>query len=159
MIKLVKNLRFPKVDNKFQRTLAKDVKRIWSSNKTLTAADKTWNMYRLSKEEYSKLLQNAVTSKYKKTDTCAAANINKEVAKHTREANIIDKIEISGRGNSFITLKDHKKYFLNRPITRLLNSAIGEIGRISKHILQNINKTLSEEIKVNEWKNPERVIN
>ena len=116
-------------------------------------------MYRLSKEEYSKLLQNAVTSKYKKTDTCAAANINKEVIKHTREANIIDKIEISGRGNSFITLKDHKKYFLNRPITRLLNSAIGEIGRISKHILQNINKTLSEEIKVNEWKNPESVIN
>ena len=116
-------------------------------------------MYRLSKEEYSKLLQNAVTSKYKKTDTCAATNINKEVIKHTREANIIDKIEISGRGNSFITLKDHKIYFLNRPITRLLNSAIGEIGRISKHILQNINKTLSEEIKVNEWKNPERVIN
>ena len=34
-----------------------------------------------------------------------------------------------------------------------------EIGRISKHILQNINKTLSEEIKVNEWKNTESVIN
>ena len=83
----------------------------------------------------------------------------REVIKHTREANIIDKIEISGRGSSFITLKDHKIYFLNRPITRLLNSAIGEIGRISKHILQNINKTLSEEIKVNEWKNPESVIN
>ena len=159
LIKLVKNIWFQKVDNKFQRTLAKDLKGIRSSNKTLTAADKTWNMYRLSKEEYSKLLQNAVTSKYKKTDTCAATNINKEVIKHTREANIIDKIEISGRGNSFITLKGHKKYSLNRPITRLLNSAIGEIGRISKHILQNINKTLSEEIKVNEWKNTESVIN
>ena len=34
-----------------------------------------------------------------------------------------------------------------------------EIGRISKHILQNINKTLSEETKVNEWKNTESVIN
>ena len=33
-----------------------------------------------------------------------------------------------------------------------------EIGRISKHILQNINKTLFEEIKVNEWKNIESVI-
>ena len=116
-------------------------------------------MYRHSKEEYSNLLQNTVTSKYKKTDKCAAININKEVIKHTREANIIGKIEISGRGISFISLKDHKKYFLNRPITRLLNSTKREIGRISKYILQNINKTLSEEIKVNEWKNPESVIN
>ena len=33
-----------------------------------------------------------------------------------------------------------------------------EIGRISKHILQNINKTLFEEIKVNKWKNTESVI-
>ena len=159
LTKLVKNLWFRKVDNKFQRTLAKDLKGIRSSNKTLTAADKTWNMYRHSKEEYSNLLQNTVTSKYKKTDKCAAININKEVIKHTREANIIGKIEISGRGISFISLKDHKKYFLNRPITRLLNSTKREIGRISKYILQNINKTLSEEIKVNEWKNPESFIN
>ena len=53
LIKLVKNLRLRKVDNKFQRTLAKDLKGIRSSNKTLTAVDKTSNMYRLSKEEYS----------------------------------------------------------------------------------------------------------
>ena len=56
-------------------------------------------------------------------------------------------------------LKDHKENFLNRPTTRLLNPAKNEIGRISKHILQNINKTLSEETKVNEWKNTESVIN
>ena len=53
----------------------------------------------------------------------------------------------------------HKENFLNRPTTRLLNPVKNEIGRISKHILQNINKTLSEEIKVNEWKNTESVIN
>ena len=56
-------------------------------------------------------------------------------------------------------LKDHKENFLNRPTTRLLNPAKNEIGRISKHILQNINKTLSKETKVNEWKNTESVIN
>ena len=41
----------------------------------------------------------------------------------------------------------------------LLNPAKNQIGRVSKHILQNINKTLSEEIKVNEWENIESVIN
>ena len=56
LIKLVKNLKFRKVDNKFERTLAKYLKDIRSLNNTLTAADKTLSMYRLSKEEYSNLL-------------------------------------------------------------------------------------------------------
>ena len=105
LTKSVKSLRFRKVANKFQRTLAKDLKGIRSSNKTLTAADKTSNMYRLSKEEHSALLQNAITSKYKKTDKHTAANINKEEIKHAREANIIDRIEI----NQHVTVSSHQK--------------------------------------------------
>ena len=99
LIKLVKNLRLRKVDNKFQRALAKDLKGI-------------------SKEEYSNLLQNAITSKYKKTDKRTATNINKEGIKYAREANVMDRIEINGTGNSFITLKDHKENFLNRPTNK-----------------------------------------
>ena len=95
-------------------------------------------------------MQNSITSKYKKTDKNTATNINKEGIKHAKEASIIDRIEINGTGNSFITLKDHKENFLNRPTTRLLYPAKNEFGRLSKHILQNI--TLSEKIKVNEWK-------
>ena len=167
LIKLVKNLILRKVNNRFQRILGKDLKDIRSSKKTFTAADKTSNMYNLSKEEYSNLLQNAITSKYKKTDKHTATNINKEGIKHAKEAIIIDRIEINGTSNSFITLKDHKENFLNLPTTRLLNPAKNEIGGISKRILQNIknkrilqniNTTLSEKIKVNEWKNTESVI-
>ena len=113
-IALVKNLKFRKVDNKFQRTLPKDLKGIRSSNKTLTAADKTSNMYRLSKEEYPNLLKNAITSKYKKTDKDIATNINKEGIKHAREANVIHRIQITGTCNSFISLKEHKENVLNQ---------------------------------------------
>ena len=155
----MKSLRFRKVDNKFKRTLAKDLKGIRSSKKKLTAADKTSNMYRLSKDQYSNVLQNAITSKYKKTDKGTATNINKEGIKHAREVNVIDKIEINGTGSSFITLKYHKENFLNRPTARLLNPTKNEIGRISKHILQNISKTLSGKTKVNECKNTESVTN
>ena len=88
------------------------MKFIRSSNKTLTAAGKTSNIYCLSKEEYSNLLQNAITSKYKEADRHTATNINKGV-KHAREENIIDRIEINGTGNSFILLKDHNENFLN----------------------------------------------
>ena len=114
-------------------------------------------MYRLSKEEYSNLLQNAITSNYKKTDKHAATHISKEGVKHAKEANI-DRVENHSTDNSFITWKDHKDNFLNRPTTRLLNPGKSEIGRISKHILQNINTTLPEK-KINEWKNTESVIN
>ena len=107
LIKLVKNLRLRKVDNKFQRALAKDLKGISKEEYS-----------NLSKEESSNLLQNAITSKYKKTDKGAATNINKEGIKHAREANVMDRIEINGTGNSFITLKDHKENFLNRPTTK-----------------------------------------
>ena len=76
-----------------------------------------------------------------------------------KEANILDKVEVNGTANCCITLKDHKANFLNHPTTRLINPAKNEIGRISKQILDQINSTLCEIVKVNKWKNTESVIN
>ena len=52
-----------------------------------------------------------------------------------------------------VTLKDHKDNFMNRPTTRLINPSKNEAGRISKHILDQINTELVRELSVNEWKN------
>ena len=82
MRKLVKNLRFRKANNKFQRILAKDLKDIQLLNNTLTATDKKSNTHRPSKEEYSDLLQNAITSKYEKTDKHKTANMKCKRSKH-----------------------------------------------------------------------------
>ena len=46
MIDLVHQIRIRKVKSNFQRKLNKDLKIIKSSNKTLTPADKTSNMYK-----------------------------------------------------------------------------------------------------------------
>ena len=43
----------------------------------MTFADKTSNMYQLTKEEHNKLLRNAITSKYKKTNTKIKDKIKK----------------------------------------------------------------------------------
>ena len=67
MVDLVNQIKFCKVKSNFQRKLNKDLKTIKSSNKTLTPADKTSNMYKLTKDEYNHLLENAVTATYKKT--------------------------------------------------------------------------------------------
>ena len=48
---------------------------------------------------------------------------------------------------------------MNRPTTRLFNPLKNKNCRISKHISQNINTTLSEKLKVKKWKNAESVVN
>ena len=42
----------------------------------MASADKTSNMYRLTKEEHNKLLWNVITSKYKKANTKIKDEIN-----------------------------------------------------------------------------------
>ena len=56
---LVHQIRFCKVKNNFQRKSNEDLKTIKSSNITLTPADKTSNLYKLAKDEYNHLLDNA----------------------------------------------------------------------------------------------------
>ena len=52
--------------NQLQNQLKEDIKKINQSDKTLTFADKSSNMYRLTKEEYIKMRRKAITSTYKK---------------------------------------------------------------------------------------------
>ena len=115
--------------------LHEDLKKARSSKKkTLTFADKTSNMYRLEKE-YRRLLQNAVTTRYKKSIKKTERRINCEGIKYAKQKNIHDKVEVNGTANCFITLKDHKANFSNHPTTTLINPAKNEIGRTSKQIL------------------------
>ena len=47
-------------------------------------------------------------------------------------------MEVNSTSNCFITLKDHKGNFMNKPTVRLINPAKNEIGEISKGILDEI---------------------
>ena len=115
-------------------------------------------MYRLEKEEYRRLLQNAVTTRCKKSIKETERRINFEGIKYAKQKNIHDKVEVNGTANCFITLKDHKANFSNHPTTRLINPAKNEIGRTSNQILDQINSKLCQIVKVNEWKNTAGVI-
>ena len=59
---------------------------------------------------------------------------------------------------AFITLKDHKDNFANRPTCRLINPSKTEVGRISKRLLEEINWALVNATKVNQWKNTTSVL-
>ena len=67
-------------------------------------------------------------------------------------------METNEEGNSFITIKNHKENFDNHPTVRLINPAKNELGRLSKLILDKINKKISQKIKLNQWKNTDVVI-
>ena len=58
-----------------------------------------------------------------------------------------------------MTLKDHKPNFENNATSRLINPAKNEVGKISKVILENINKELQNKLQLQQWNNTTAVIN
>ena len=71
---------------------------------------------------------------------------------------MIKQIQINEEGNSFITIKDHEENFDNHTTVQLMNPAKNELGRISKLILDKINKKICQKFELNQWKNIDVVI-
>ena len=159
LFKIVEKIKFRKINCEFQDKLNSDIKGIKSSRKTLTPADKTSNFYKITKEKYEQLLHNSITKTYKKANSNVTKTINEQGKKIANKKNILDRIQVNGKEECFITLKDHKPNFENNVTARLINPAKNEIGRISKVILQNINKELRSKLQLQQWNNTAAVIN
>ena len=69
-----------------------------------------------------------------------------------------DRIEYVAKAPAYITLKGHKDNFRSAHPCRLINPCKSEIGKISKSILENINRNLVKLLQVNQWRNSESVI-
>ena len=69
-----------------------------------------------------------------------------------------DRIEKLPEAPSYVTLKDEKENFRSKPSCRLINPCKNEIGKISKIVLEKINKKLLKELDFNQWKNTDDVI-
>ena len=107
-------------------------------------------MYELSKDQYDKLLQNNITSTYRKASDSIIKSVNKEANDTAIKLGIEDRVERMAKNQAFIILKDHKDHkdnFINSPKCRLMNPAKSDIGRISKQILEKINKNIRETSK------------
>ena len=77
----------------------------------MTSVDKTSHMYRLTKEEHNKLLQNAIISKNKKTNKKMKDKINKKGKAILKNKDALQRLDINKKSNCFFTLKDHKENF------------------------------------------------
>ena len=63
------------------------------------------------------------------------------------------RIEKMEETEAYITVKDHKEGFPHKLSFRLINPSKFDKGKISKNLLDNINKILILTTNVNQWKN------
>ena len=96
LISLVKNIKFIKLGNDFQDILQQDLKRMRTSNKTMTFADKTINIYRLMKERYDKILNASITATYKKASNNIKKKTNAAGKQNMRSNEILKRIQKNG---------------------------------------------------------------
>ena len=158
LYEMINNVQFTDYRSRFQRRLINDVKNINKSDKIYLMADKTRNIYEVSEDRYNKLLFDNVTSSYQKTTQATIGEINTEARTITSELGIDDRVEQLAEKTAFITLKDHKPDFENRPKCRLINPAKSQIGKISKKILDPINITISDTLGLNQWRSTQQVL-
>ena len=155
---LISNIQFNPRRNTFQRQLACDVKEISTSKNVLVSADKSTNLYSMSRESYKKLLNDNITKNYKKSCDDTKNKIDREGKGIASKLELDDRMEIYAEREAFITLKDHKENFISKPTCRLINPAKTEIGIVSKQLVEKINKNVRESTHLQQWKNTQAVI-
>ena len=147
LLDMVHNIKFRKVNNKFQNKLNEDISKIKKSTKAFIPADKTSDFYKLDKTQHDKLLRDSITTTYKKASTDAANIIDSQAKSIAQELNIDNRTEQIAKQQAFITLKDHKDNFANHPTCRLINPVKSELGKVGKLILDNINSKIKKSDK------------
>ena len=159
LYRLIKSLEFrDQPRNRFQHKLQRDVKEIERSPDLYVPADKTNNIYRVTRAKYNKLLSDNITASYKKSTDDVKHDIDLEAKGIACRLEIADRAESFANRNAFITLKDHKENFPNTIKCRLLNPAKSDIGRISKQMLEEINASVRTSLEVCQWRNTDAVV-
>ena len=107
---MVRNTEFKRASSEFQSNLSKEIKRINEDRLLFIPTDGTNKLYKLSKENYNKLLTSNITKLYKKTNTAIInnININIEVKCIAERLHLDDRVEQCNQRESFVTLKDRK---------------------------------------------------
>lgn len=155
---LIRTIEFKPIKNQFQNQLSDDIRKIKRGDQLTVPADKTTNFYKVNPDKYNKLLQDNITKDYKKAPPTMEKDINKEDKRIATNLQLADRINSIAKNEAFITLKDHKPNFNNKPCCRLINPAKSQIGKISKQILEKINYSIKQTTKLNQWKNTNEVI-
>ena len=155
---MINEIEFRPVRNNFLSKLKNDIKNINNTPEILVNADKSSNIYKLSKDDYNKYMLENITKTYKKCNKNKVDHINYQAKTIVQKLEIADRVEKMQESEAFVTIKYHKDSFPNSLSFRLINPSKSDIGKISKKILDKINQTIIKKTNVNQWKNTPEVI-
>ena len=156
---MIRNAEFTNIRNEFRDHLNRDIESIRSTKNVLVFADKSTNLYELSRENYQKLLHENITQTHKKAPKNAKQDIDRKTKSFVKTLKIEDRMECYSNQHAYITLKDHKENFRNNTKCRLINPSKSEVGLVSKKDLNDIIANVSCKTEVTEWRNTAAVIN
>ena len=155
---MIENIKEKDFKSNFQDKLKKDAIKIAKDDKLIVPADKTNNFYKLDVDKYDELLEKHITKDYKKADNNLVDEITKVDKEIAENLDLSDRIYCTSRRDAYITLKDHKPSFHNKPTCRLINTTKPELGKISKQKLSKIISDIKLKTKLQQWKNSDSVI-
>ena len=99
------------------------------------------------------MLRDNITKAYKKSNGKKLRDINFAAKKLVEKFSIVDQVKVMQETEAYITIKDHKDEFPNKIPCRLINPWKSNTGKISKAILDTINKNIIRSTEINKWKN------
>ena len=158
------NLKYKPVNNQFQNDLKNETRRFQNTDKITVFADKTKNLYHVPVNDYKKKVVDSITQDYEKCNLSKIKNVNSEAASLADnfpvgdDKTLADRIDVLQKNECFITLKDHKTGFPGRVETRLINPSKSNLGKISKQILQRINKNLRIKTGLQQWQSSDQAV-
>ena len=121
-------------------------------------ADKTFNLYKVEKEDYKEYLRDNITETHKKPTNSKVNRVDLDAKKIVDKLLISDGIDQLQKHDACITVKDHKESFPHNPSLRLINPSKPDIGKISRSTLDQMNKEITSSIRVKQWNKSSAVI-
>ena len=118
LIKMAQNIEFRKFENNLQKNLSNICESMDKEPKLIIPADKTSNFYKLDMAQYEDLRSKDVQKSYKKEKKQTFDRINKEHIKIAKKLDIDDRLFKTSQQDCFVTLKDHKTNFREKPQVR-----------------------------------------
>jgi hypothetical protein len=155
---LVKNVKFDRSPNHFQKTLKIDEKKIKSDPRAFIKADKSTNYYKMDTKDYKKLVEKEIHKEYKKVDSKEIKSVEETQKVIVSKLDLQERVFAAPQRQCFASLKDHKENFENNPKVRLINPSKLEVQKISKFIVERVNKTIRSKTGLNQWTSTADVI-
>ena len=111
MYDLISSIEFRGVNSGFQNQMKRDIGEIRKSGKVILPADKSTNLYKVSTQDYNKLLCDSITNEYKKAPDGTKDGIDKDTYCIASSLNLANRMQAQTSDSCFIQVEDHKDNF------------------------------------------------